>query len=170
MILHLKSPNVICINQQSDILMYSSGLFQRHIVSHIKMEGTPPVTSTQLYIPKTGCFRQRFILCSKMEQLSYLFRRIEALLQGFLVLLRSILYEPVFGGFGQLRFNLVCSSTDVSYKPEISDIEIRCIVLSRQGTTKTLIRLCRCTGLSVSFLFTYIKAGFLTTWLNFQPK
>ena len=48
MILHLKSPNLICINQQSDLLMYSSGLFQRHIVSHIKMEGTPPVTSTQL--------------------------------------------------------------------------------------------------------------------------
>ena len=87
MILHLKSPNVICINQQSDLLMYSSGLFQRHIVSHIKMEGTAPVTSTQLNIPINRLF-------SAMEQFFYLFRRIDALLQGFLVLLRSILSEP----------------------------------------------------------------------------
>ena len=94
MILHLKSPNVICINQQSDLLMYSSRLFQRHVVSHIKMEGMPPVTSTQLNVPKTGRFPQGFILCSKIEQCFYLFRRIEALLQGFLVLLRSILSEP----------------------------------------------------------------------------
>ena len=169
MILHLKSPNVICINQQSDLLMYSSGLFQRHIVSHIKMEGTPPppvtskqlnidgwvsvlrpfdsisvisrrwkgeherlcamkrrlgsgrisppagfepvtpwsevgsanrsATRTQLNIPNTNCFPQRFLLCSKMEHFFssfffYLFRRIDALLQGFLVLLRSILSEP----------------------------------------------------------------------------
>ena len=52
------------------------------------------MTSTQLNIPKSGCFSQRFILCSKMEQLFYMFGRIDALLEGFLVLLRSILSEP----------------------------------------------------------------------------
>ena len=92
--LHLKSPNVICINQQSDLLMYSSGLFQRHIVSHIKMEGKPPVNSTQLNIPKTGCFRSASFFAPKWSNFFYLFRRIDALLQGFLVLLRSILSEP----------------------------------------------------------------------------
>ena len=104
MILHLKSPNVICLSQQTDLLMYSSGqkkrgrgggLFQRQIVSHTKMEGTPPMTSTQLNIPKSGCFSQRFNLCSKMGHFFFfLFGRIDALLQGFLVLLRSILSEP----------------------------------------------------------------------------
>ena len=96
MILHLKSPNVICLNQQSDLLMYSSGLLPRHIASHIKMEGIPPVTSTQLNIQKkkNRFFPQRFILCSKIELVFYLFPRIDALLQGFFVLLHSILSEP----------------------------------------------------------------------------
>ena len=60
------------------------------------MEGTPPVTSTQLNIRKSSCFSQRFILCSKMELFFfYFFGRIDALFQGFLfILLRSILSEP----------------------------------------------------------------------------
>ena len=132
MILHLKSPNVICINQQSDLLMYSSGQkkggYSSGTLYHTsKWKGRPPpppVTSTELNIPKSGCFSRRFILCSKMEPLLqngafffYSFGRIDALLKGFLVLLRSILSEPsdgIFGVFGQLRFNLVCSATDVS--------------------------------------------------------
>ena len=74
MILHLKSPNVICIYQQSDPLMYTSGLFQQHIVLHIKMEGMPSHDfNTIKYTKKTGCFLQRFILYSKMEQFFYLF-------------------------------------------------------------------------------------------------
>ena len=114
MILHLKSPNVICINQQSDLLMYTYSLGQKKgdyssgTLYHIKMEGTPHVTSTYLNIPKLGCFLQRFILCSKMEQFVYLFGRIDALLQGFLVLLHSILSEPgdektCLRGFGPVK-------------------------------------------------------------------
>ena len=149
MILHLKSPNVICINQQSDLLMYSSsqkrgggGLFQRHIVSHIKMKGTPStMTSTQLNVPKSGCFLQPFILCSKMEQ-GELMRCFKDFLFCYVrYYLSLVTRKAVFGFFGQLRFNLVCSATDVSQKSEISDIEIRYIILPRQGTLKTLIRL-----------------------------
>ena len=80
------------------------------------MEGMPPVTSTQLSIPKSGCFSQRFnlspkwSLCSKMEHVFffYWFGRIDALLQGFLVLLHSILSEPgdektCLRGFGPVK-------------------------------------------------------------------
>ena len=118
MILHLKLPNAICINQQSDLLMHSSGQkkegYSSSTLYHTsKWKGRPPptppppLTSTQLNIPKTDCFPQRFILCSKMEQLFYLFRRIDALLQRFL-LLRSILSEPgnektCLRGFGPVK-------------------------------------------------------------------
>ena len=72
------------------------------------------MTSAQLNIPKSGCLSQRFILCSKMEPLLqngaiiYWFGRIDALLQGFIVLIRSILYEPgddktCFRGFGPVK-------------------------------------------------------------------
>ena len=98
MILHLTSSNVICLNQQSDLLMYSSGLFQRHIVSHIKM-GTsppPPMTSTQLNIPKSVCFSQRFILCSKDGAFAPIWSIFFTCLGELMlfVLLRSILSEP----------------------------------------------------------------------------
>ena len=95
MILHLKSPNVICINQQSDLLMYSSGLFQRHIVSHIKMEGTPPRDlNTIKYTKKNRLFFAALHPLLQNGAFFYLFRQNDALLQGFLVLLRSILSEP----------------------------------------------------------------------------
>ena len=123
MILHLKSPNVIGTNQQSDLLMCSSGLFQRHIVSYIEMEGTPPVTSTQLNIQKKKKKQVVFLSASsfapKWSNFVYLFRRIDALLQGFLVLLRSILSEPgdektCLRGFWPVKIQSVCSATGVS--------------------------------------------------------
>ena len=44
----------------------------------------------------------------------------------------------------------------LSYRSfEISDLETGDIILSRQRTTTMLIRLCRCAGSSVSFLFVY---------------
>ena len=89
MILHLKLPNVICINQQSDLLMYSSGLFQRHIVIHIEMEGTPPVTSTQLNIPKHRLFSAAL---HPLFQNGAIFFTCSGELM-FLVLLRSMLSE-----------------------------------------------------------------------------
>ena len=129
MTLHSKSPNVICINQQSDLLMYSSGqkkggaILAAHCITQNRRTPpsppppppTPPhpVTSTQLNIPKSCCFLQHFILCSKMEPLlqngaNFLAWRIDALLQGFIVLLRSILSEPgdekiCLRGFGPVK-------------------------------------------------------------------
>ena len=146
MILHLKSPNVICMNQQSDLLMYSSGLFQRHIIPHIKMEGTPArdFSFNTIKYTKNRLFSAALHpLLQNGSFFFYLFRRIDAFFKDFLFCyvryyLSLVRRKSVFGGFGQLRFDLVCSATDV--------IEIRCIILCRQGTTKTLISLCRCTG------------------------
>ena len=129
MILHLKSPNVICINQQSDLLMYSSGLFQRHIVSHIKMEGTPPpptpVLSTQLtiYIKKKKknrlfsaalhpLLQNGAIVFTYFGELMLCFR--DFLFCYVRYYLSLVTRKPVFGVFAQLRFNLVCSATAVS--------------------------------------------------------
>ena len=68
MTLHLKSPDVICMNRQSDLLMYSSGQkkvgggwgYSSGTLYHkSKWKGRPPpppMTSTQLNIPKSGCF------------------------------------------------------------------------------------------------------------------
>ena len=75
-------------------------IFQRPIVSHIKMEGTPPwlqhkYTKIRLFLRNASSFAPKWSLCSEMEQLFYLFGRFDALLQGFLFfLLRSILSEP----------------------------------------------------------------------------
>ena len=38
----------------------------------------------------------------------------------------------VFGIFGKLRLKPACSAIETSYKVEISDIETRSIILSRQ--------------------------------------
>ena len=87
------------------------------------MEETAPVTSTQLNKKKKK--NRQFsaalhLLLPNGAILFFLFRRFDALLQGFHVLLRSILSEPgdektcLRKFFGQLRFNLVCSATDVS--------------------------------------------------------
>ena len=106
MILHLKSSNVICITQQSDLLMYSSGqkkegggLFQRHIVSHIKMEGTPPHTHTHRDFNTIKSTKIRLFFAALHPLLqngtfapnwsNFLAWRTDALLQGFLVLLLS---------------------------------------------------------------------------------
>ena len=59
--------------------------------------------------------------------LVYLFGRTDALLQGFLVLLRSILSEPgdektCLRCFWPVKIQSGLLSSDVSWKPEISDI------------------------------------------------
>ena len=163
MILHLKSPNAICINQQSDLLMYSSGQKKRGYSSSTlyhasKWKGRPrdfnaiKYTKNRLFIyQKQVVFRSASSFAPKWSKCFTCFGEIVLCFKDFLFCyvryyLSQVTRKPVFGLFGQLRFNRVCSAIDFSYKPEISDIEIRCIILSRQGTTKTLIRLCRCTG------------------------
>ena len=52
--------------------------------------------------------------------------------------------KPVFGVCDQVRHKPACSATQISYRLEISAIARRGIILSRQRTTKALIRLHGC--------------------------
>ena len=63
--------------------------------------------------------------------------------------------KPVFGVCNQVRHKLACSATETTYSLEISAIVRRDIILSRQRTTKVLIRLRGCAGWSAPLLFAY---------------
>ena len=73
--------------------------------------------------------------------------------------------KPVFD---QVRDKQASSASETFYRLEVSDIETRDIILSRQRTTKALIRLRGCAGWSALLLFAYGKTGFLMTWLISQ--
>ena len=64
--------------------------------------------------------------------------------------------KPVFWGFDQVRLKPACEATGL----EISAIASRGNILSRQQTTKVLIRLHGCAGWSVPLLFAYRKNSF----------
>ena len=81
MILHLKSPNVFCINQQSDLLMYSSGLFQAHCITYQNGRDAPCDFSTIKYTKKQVVFRNASSFAPKWSDFFYLFPRTDALLQ-----------------------------------------------------------------------------------------
>ena len=68
--------------------------------------------------------------------------------------------KPVFGVCAQLRLKPACSADETSYGLEISAIASRGIILSRQRTTKVLIRLRGCAGWPVALLFAYNKSRF----------
>ena len=57
--------------------------------------------------------------------------------------------------FDQVWLKPVCSATATSWSLEISDIETRGIILSRQWKKKVLIRLRGCAGWSAPLLFAY---------------
>ena len=65
--------------------------------------------------------------------------------------------KPVFGVCDQGRLKPACTATAVMWRLEILDIETRGIKLhvSKQRTTKVLIRLYRSAGWSVPLLFAY---------------
>ena len=58
-------------------------------------------------------------------------------------LLSLVTRKPVFGIFVQVRLKLACTATEAMLRLESSDIKSRgtCNILSRQRTTKALIRL-----------------------------
>ena len=58
--------------------------------------------------------------------------------------------KRVFGVFDQ-----ACSAAQTSESHDIVDEKTRAIILSRQRTTKALIRLLGCTGWSAPLLFVY---------------
>ena len=65
-------------------------------------------------------------------------------------------WENASSGFSdQVRLKLACTATKASMRLEILVTETRDITLSRQRTTKALIRLRGCTGWSVPLLFAY---------------
>ena len=74
--------------------------------------------------------------------------------------LSQVMRKPVFGVSDQVRLKLACSATETNYSLEILDTETRGIILSKQWTTKVLIRLRRCTGWSAPLLFAYGKNRF----------
>ena len=63
--------------------------------------------------------------------------------------------KPVFWVCDQARHKPACAATEASLSLEILAIASRGIVLSRQRTTKALIRLRRCADWSAPLLFTY---------------
>ena len=68
--------------------------------------------------------------------------------------------KPVCGVCDQVRLKPACSATKTSKHLEISDIETRGIILSKQQTTKALIGLRGCAGWSAPLLFAYGKNRF----------
>ena len=69
--------------------------------------------------------------------------------------LSHVTRKPVFGVCDQVRLKQACSVTETSSRLEILDIESRGIILSKQQTTKVLIRLRDCAGWSAPLLFAY---------------
>ena len=58
-----------------------------------------------------------------------------------IVYMSPVTKKPVFGVFDQIRHKPTCAATEATLRLEISDIETRDDILSRQRTTKVLIRL-----------------------------
>ena len=75
--------------------------------------------------------------------------------------------KPVFGACDQSRLKLACSASEASQRLEILDVAIKGIILSKQRTTKLLIRL---RDWSAPLLFAYGKTGFLMTWLIYEKE
>ena len=66
-----------------------------------------------------------------------------------------IIWAPVFRVCDQLKLKSTCSATQTSQSLEIWAIASKDIILSKQRTTKVLIRLCGCAGWSAPLLFAY---------------
>ena len=129
MILHLNSPSVICINQQSDLLMYSSGQkkggYSSGTLYHTsKWKGRLPdfntikYTEIRLYFAalhpllQTGAFAPRWSSCfTCLGELMLCFK--DFLFCYVRYYLSLVTRKHIFEFFGQLRFNLVCSAIDV---------------------------------------------------------
>ena len=65
--------------------------------------------------------------------------------------------KPVFGVCDQVSLKPACSATEASYSLGILNLASIGIILSRQRTTKVLIRLRGCAGWSAYLLFAYGK-------------
>ena len=71
-----------------------------------------------------------------------------------------VMRKPVFGVCDQVRLKPACTASETGWNLEILDLERRGIILSRQRTTKALIKLCGCAGWSAPLLFAHGKSRF----------
>ena len=92
-------------------------------------------------------------------------RQVHVLVIQLHILLSLVMRNPVFRVCDQVRLKLACSATETSTSLEILDLESLGIILSRQWTTKMLIRLRGCAGWSAPVLRIWKKTGFLMMWL-----
>ena len=99
--------------------------------------------SMQINVCKKNCFRKKTVTVTVLTT--------EVPEEGLINYLSHSMRKPVFE---------VCDANQPAKLMRLASLEIlaiasRDIILSRQQTTKALIRLRRCTGLSVPLLFTY---------------
>ena len=106
--------------------------------------------------PKTG-----FLVTRLIFGLSQLLAAEEPLLCDCPMEIDLVTRKPVFGVCNQGRLKSACAATQASWRLEISDIETRGIILSRQRIRKALIRLCGSAGWSAPLLFACGKNRFL---------
>ena len=66
-----------------------------------------------------------------------------------------VMTKPVFGVCDQVRHKPACAAIEARKRLKNSDMETRSIILSRQRTTKALVRLRGCAGWSAPLLFAY---------------
>ena len=98
------------------------------------------------WVHRSSCW-----FCHALAQLYYnTWTQFSVLVHKKWALLRENLSS---GFFYQGRHKLACAGTEVSHRLEISDIETGGIILSKQWTTKVLIRLRGCAGWSAPLLF-----------------
>ena len=76
--------------------------------------------------------------------------------------------KSVFGVCDQVRLKPAYSATGTSQSLEILALASIGIILSRQRTTKVLIRLRGCASGPAPLLSAYGKTGFLMTWLKYN--
>ena len=92
---------------------------------------------------------------NKNSQKTKNFKVINTLHYSMVLDISLIRRKPVFGVCDKGRLEPACAATEARYRLGISDIETRGIILSRQRTTKTPIRLRGCAGISASLLVAY---------------
>ena len=100
----------------------------------------------------------RFVL--QLWNMSFLLKEKQQLKDVFFYNMSHDTTKHVFGVCDQVRLKPVCSTTEASWSLEISDLASLGITLSRQRTTKVLIRLRGCAGWSAPLLFAYGRMVF----------
>ena len=101
-----------------------------------------------------------FCFVLQLWNMSFLLKEKQQLKDVFFYNMSHDTTKRVFGVCDQVRLKPVCSTTEASWSLEISDLASLGITLSRQRTTKVLIRLRGCTGWSRPLLFAYGRIVF----------